>query len=130
MAKLDRLVDTINAMGGEFGVAVKEHSPDLSNRWAKETSDKIHKGMELISSAINGASPSLIADLITGEIRRDHRYLQNELINALIGVISRYADTGWDGRNKVAVAQCRLIDELIKDEMLGAGKDRTPVAAE
>lgn len=110
---------------GDHGVKKHPVVREPENMWERKARQSIHEAVKILSDVANSRSPKEMADLMTYEISRDHRYLQGEMVEALIGVISRYADVSYDGRNKLAVAECRLLDAVIDTHHLGARKDRS-----
>lgn len=74
--------------------------------------------VSMLSSVANimGKGPDETASAIFEAIVRDHRTLQQQMIAMLAGVLYRYAEAQWDGRNEAAVRMCAMIAQLLEDE--------------
>jgi len=67
---------------------------------------------------ITAVSADTLALAFTSALTREHRYLQNELIQALIMALGNMPEVeGTDARNEFAIGLCKDIRFLFKDKL-------------
>ena len=112
----NKLHKELNAMEEDRMYESAHYPIDVSNQWADERYGKVLEGIKLLADAANSGSVRELAPMMLDAIASHHRTLQQELVEGLINTISMYGDTAWDGRNKVAVAMCRIVSEVVEEE--------------
>lgn len=120
----EKLHEIMSKMDADYGAARRTSITHCNSTYQEDAADKAIKAIKDLADVSNSQSTRFTADVIFEGLTNQHRYLQSELVESMIGALSRYADASYDGRNKYAVAQCRLLDETIEEHHLGAAKER------
>lgn len=103
---------------GEFRKQEREYNERAVEVGVKPVYDHPLKaaslGIALLGNAVNGASSREIAKTMLEQLTREHRYLQNALIFALLEMLQQYGELDEkrfvDDRNRHAHSRCASIE--------------------
>jgi hypothetical protein len=63
---------------------------------------------------------SELSEILSQELQRTHRTLQQSVISSLIDLLIKYSSFNTDGRNQYSVETCKKLTEfLIKEGLIG-----------
>jgi hypothetical protein len=91
-------------------------------KYDREVQKKVNEAVKLLSSAVNSGDRNDVAKYLNRAMAREHRFLQEEMMQAIFGLITMYGDSSYDERNKLAVVSCRELEKFMNKEYIGLPK--------
>jgi hypothetical protein len=102
--------------------AVKTDDTEKCSKYDWEIQKKVNGAISLLSSAVNSGDRNDVAKYLNRAMAREHRFIQEEMMQAIFGLITMYGDSSYDERNKLAVVSCRELEKFMDKEYIGLPK--------
>lgn len=98
----------VDYYGGAHGDMVRS-----LNEYALKDYQAGAEAADTMSRHLNGGSTNTYVLGFVAQFQREHRYLQGEMITALLNIVGSMANQGTDPRNEIQVEWCAKVRTLL-----------------